>query len=57
MRDEAARITDALSDRISEVSERLDGFEEKAKQEAIALDDAFLALKDRHLEQSPFFQK
>jgi hypothetical protein len=57
VRDEAARAADALNDRINEVSERLDCFEEKAKQEAIALDDAFLALKDRHLEQSPFFEK
>jgi hypothetical protein len=57
VRDEAAKAADALNDRILELSERLDCFEENAKQEAIALDDAFLALKDRHLEQSPFFQK
>jgi hypothetical protein len=57
VRDEAARVADSLSERIADVCERLDSFEEKAKQEAIALDDAFLALKDRHLEQSPFFEK
>lgn len=57
VKDEATKATDTLNDRISEVSEMLDSLEDKAKQEAIALDEAFLALKDRHLEQSPFFQK
>jgi hypothetical protein len=57
VREDAAKAADALNDKICEVSERLDNFEERAKQEAIALDDAFLALKDRHLEQSPFFEK
>jgi uncharacterized phage infection (PIP) family protein YhgE len=57
VRDEAARADDVLNDRITEVAEKLDSLEEKAKQEAIALDGAFLALKDSHLEQSPFFGK
>src|SRR4030042_474074 len=56
VRDEAAKRADALSDRISEVSENLDSLEDKIKQEVIALDEAFLALKDKHIEQSPFFK-
>jgi uncharacterized phage infection (PIP) family protein YhgE len=57
VRDEAAKAANTLNDKICEVSDRLDNLEDRAKQEAIALDDAFLALKDRHLEQSPFFEK
>jgi flagellar biosynthesis/type III secretory pathway protein FliH len=57
VREEAARKADALNDRISEVSENLDSLEDKVKREVIALDDAFLTLKDRHVEQSPFFKK
>ena len=56
VRDEAAKRADALNDRISEVSESLDNLEDKVKQEVIALDESFLALKDKHIEQSPFFK-
>ena len=56
VRDEAARRADVLNDRISEVSENLDGLLDKVKQEVIALDEAFLALKDKHIEQSPFYK-
>jgi flagellar biosynthesis/type III secretory pathway protein FliH len=56
VRQEAARAADALSDRINEVSENLANLEDRVKQEAISLDEAFLALKDRHIEQSPFFE-
>jgi flagellar biosynthesis/type III secretory pathway protein FliH len=56
VREEAARAADALGDRITEVSENLNSLEDKVKQEVIALDDAFLALKDKHIEQSPFFE-
>jgi DNA-binding NtrC family response regulator len=56
VRNEAARAAEMLGDRIFELSEKLDSLEDKVKQEVIALDDAFLSLKDRHTEQSPFFQ-
>ena len=56
VRDEAARAADALRDRIQEVHEHVCNLEDMVKQEAIAVDDAFLALKERHLEQSPFYQ-
>jgi uncharacterized coiled-coil DUF342 family protein len=56
VREEAARAADALRDRIEEVHEHVCNLEEMVKQEAIAVDDAFLALKERHLEQSPFYQ-
>jgi len=56
VRDEAARKADALNDRISEVSGDLDNLMDKVKHEVIALDEAFLALKNRHIEQSPFFK-
>jgi hypothetical protein len=56
VRDEAARVADALRDRIQEVHEHVCNLEEMVKQEAIAVDDAFLAAKERHLEQSPFYQ-
>jgi hypothetical protein len=56
VKEEAARRADALDDRISEVSENLDSLADKVKREVIALDEAFLALKDKHIEQSPFFK-
>jgi flagellar biosynthesis/type III secretory pathway protein FliH len=56
VREEAARRADALNARISEVAEKLDSLEDNIKQEVIALDNAFLALKDRHVEESPFFK-
>jgi flagellar biosynthesis/type III secretory pathway protein FliH len=56
VREEAARAAGALGDRITEVSEKLDSLEDRVKQEVISLDEAFLALKDRHIEQSPFFE-
>jgi uncharacterized phage infection (PIP) family protein YhgE len=56
VREEAARAADALGDRITEVSENLNSLEDKVKQEAVSLDEAFLALKEKHIEQSPFFE-
>jgi colicin import membrane protein len=56
VREEAARRADALDDKIAEVSENLDSLVDKVKQEVIALDEAFLALKDKHVERSPFFK-
>ena len=56
VREDATKATDALNNRITEVIEELDDLTDKVKQEVIALDEAFLALKDRHVEQSPFFQ-
>jgi len=56
VREEAAKRADALNDRINEVAENLAGLEDKVKQEVIALDDAFMTLHDRHVEQSPFFK-
>jgi hypothetical protein len=41
-REEAARRADALNDRISEVSEKLDSLVDIVKQEVVALDEAFL---------------
>ena len=55
-REEATRRADVLNDRIDEISENLDSLVDKLKQEVIALDEAFLALKNRHVEQSPFFK-
>jgi|WetSurMetagenome_2_1015567.scaffolds.fasta_scaffold229668_1 hypothetical protein len=57
VKEEAIKRAEALDARIDEVTESLASLEDKVKQEVIALDDAFLALKDRHMEQSPFFSK
>jgi hypothetical protein len=56
VREEAARAADALRDRINEVHEHVCSLEDMVKQEAIAVDDAFLASKERHIEMSPFYQ-
>ncbi len=56
VKEEATRREDVLDDRISEVLENLDSLADKLKQEVIAIDEAFLALKNKHVEQSPFFK-
>ena len=54
VREEAARAVEALGMRMDK---ELDDIREKVTQEATALDKAFLALKERHIKESPFFQK
>ncbi|MBN1692738.1 MAG: hypothetical protein JW845_04190 [Dehalococcoidales bacterium] len=56
IKEEATRREDVLDDKISEVTENLDALVDKVKQEVVALDEAFLALKNKHVEQSPFFK-
>jgi predicted translin family RNA/ssDNA-binding protein len=46
-----------LGAKISGLSESLSALMMKATQEALALDKAILAFKERHIEESPFIEK
>ncbi|MFC1994871.1 hypothetical protein ACFLVK_00480, partial [Chloroflexota bacterium] len=56
VKEEAARAIDALDIRVSGLESELNDLKEKTAQEALALDRAFLTLKDRHSEESPFLE-
>ncbi|MFC1913292.1 hypothetical protein ACFLX7_03780 [Chloroflexota bacterium] len=57
VREESARAIDALGTKISDLETELNILKEKVRQEALALDRSFIALKDRHTEESPFLNK
>jgi F0F1-type ATP synthase membrane subunit b/b' len=60
VRAEAARAAEALDNRISnletEIKRQINTLEEKVTQEALALDTAFLTLRNEHIEESPFLK-
>ena len=56
VREEAAKALDTLGMRVSDLEEELNELKDKVKLEAFALDQAFVAAKDRHIESSPFLQ-
>jgi membrane protein involved in colicin uptake len=57
VKEEAARAVDTLGVRVSGIESELNALKEKVSQEALAVDRAFLALKDKHIEDSPFLEK
>ncbi len=57
VREEAAKAVANLGTRVSSLEMEINTLKEKATQEALALDKAFLALKDRHMEESPFLKR
>ena len=57
VQEESANAIKALDIRVSGVESGLKELEEKVRREAKALDTAFLALKERHIEDSPFLDK
>ena len=57
VKEEAAKAVDTLGVRVSGIESELNALKEKVSQEALAIDRAFLALKDKHIEDSPFFEK
>ena len=57
IKEEAAKAADALGIRVSGLESELNALKEKSSREALAIDRAFLALKDKHLEDSPFLDK
>ncbi len=57
VRDEATKAINALGVRASTLETELSTLKEKATQEALSLDKAFVALKDKHMEISPFLKK
>jgi F0F1-type ATP synthase membrane subunit b/b' len=54
VREEAARAIEALG---TKFEREMSALEERATQEAQALDRAFLALKEKHIKDSPFLGK
>jgi uncharacterized phage infection (PIP) family protein YhgE len=57
VREEAHKAIDALGMKVSDLENELNMLKEKMSQEALALDRAFLAAKERHIEDSPFLEK
>jgi len=57
VKEEAARGINTLDMKLSALETELNALEEKVSREALALDRAFLAAKDKHIEESPFLQK
>ncbi len=57
VKEEAAKAVDTLSMRISAAEAEIEMINDKVIQEALAVDSAFLVLKDKHLEDSPFLKK
>jgi hypothetical protein len=57
VREEAARTVDTMGLRVSALETELNMLKERVSQEALALDKALLAAKDKHIEESPFLQR
>jgi uncharacterized phage infection (PIP) family protein YhgE len=57
VKEEAAKAVDTLGVRVSGIESELNTLKDKVSQEALAVDRAFLALKDKHIEGSPFLEK
>ncbi|MFC1976679.1 hypothetical protein ACFLWS_00180 [Chloroflexota bacterium] len=57
VKEEAAKAVDTLGVRVSGFESELNALKEKVSHEAHAVDRAFLALKDKHIEESPFLEK
>ena len=57
VREEATRGINALGVRVSTLETEFSTLKGKVTQEALSLDKAFVALKDKHMEVSPFLKK
>ena len=57
VKEEAAKAVDTLGMKVSVLETELNTLKDKASQEALAVDRAFLALKDKHIEESPFLER
>lgn len=56
VKEEAAKAIDTMGVRVSAIESEMNTLKEKVSQEALALDRAFLAAKDKHIAESPFLQ-
>jgi len=57
VKEEAAKAVDTLGVRVSGIESELNDLKDKVSHEALAVDRAFLALKNKHIEDSPFMEK
>jgi hypothetical protein len=57
VKEEAAKAVDTLGLRVLATESEINTLKEKVSQEALAVDRAFLVLKDKHIEESPFLEK
>ena len=57
LREETNKATNALGARVSTLETELSTLKENVTQEAQSLDKAFVALKNSHVEGSPFLKK
>ncbi len=57
VREEAAKAIDTINKRISTFEADVNIFKDKVNREAMILDQAFVASREKHLKESPFFEK
>ncbi len=57
VREEALKAVNSLGMKVSAIESELNTIKEKARQEALAVDQALLAAKERHVKESPFIQR
>ena len=57
VKEEAMQAIDSLGTKVTALEIELNTLKERARQEALVLERAFLAAKDRHTEESPFLEK
>jgi len=57
VKEEGAKAVDILGAKVSGIETELNALKEKVSREALAIDRAFLASKDKHIEDSPFLVK
>ena len=57
VREEAARAIDTINKRISTFEADVNIFKDRVTREAMIIDQAFIASREKHLKESPFFEK
>ena len=57
VKEEAAKAIDSLGTKFSVIESEMNTLNEKVRQEALAVDQALLAAKGKHIEESPFLEK
>ena len=57
VREEAARAIDTINNRISTFEADVNIFKDKVSREAMVLDQSLLAAREKHMKESPFFEK
>ncbi len=57
VREEALKAVNTLGTKVSAIEANLNTLKEKANREAVAIDRAIIAMKERHVKESPFLEE